>query len=42
MVLARIITFVNAADLSIIPVKWLTKVFVSGDVLSFLLQAAGT
>ncbi|PYI17349.1 RTA1-domain-containing protein [Aspergillus japonicus CBS 114.51] len=41
MVLARIITFVNAADLSVIPVKWLTKVFVSGDILSFLLQAAG-
>lgn len=41
MVLGRIITFLNAPHLSVVPVKWMTKIFVSGDVLSFILQGAG-
>ncbi|RAK96844.1 RTA1 domain-containing protein [Aspergillus ibericus CBS 121593] len=41
MVLGRIITFLHAQHLSVIPVQWMTKIFVSGDILSFLLQGAG-
>jgi hypothetical protein len=41
MVLGRIISFLHGEHLSYIPVKWMTKVFVAGDVLSFILQAAG-
>ncbi|KAM0199394.1 hypothetical protein ACHAPA_009694 [Fusarium lateritium] len=41
MVLGRIIRLLDAGDLSIIRPKWLTKVFVTGDVLSFLAQSAG-
>ncbi|GLI74920.1 hypothetical protein PoHVEF18_003169 [Penicillium ochrochloron] len=41
MVLGRIISFLHGEHLSYIPVKWMTKVFVAGDILSFILQAAG-
>ncbi|KAL4812459.1 RTA1 like protein [Aspergillus spinulosporus] len=41
MILARIIIFVKAQHHSLVPVNWLTKVFVSGDILSFVLQGAG-
>lgn len=41
MVLGRIITFLHAQHLSVVPVQYMTKVFVSGDLLSFILQAAG-
>ncbi|KAI2766214.1 hypothetical protein DTO012A8_8563 [Penicillium roqueforti] len=43
MVLGRIITAVKGERHSLIPVRWLTKLFVTGDVLSFLIQggAAG-
>ncbi|KAF5663236.1 RTA1 domain-containing protein [Fusarium heterosporum] len=41
MVLGRIIRLVEAEELSIIGPKWLTKIFVTGDVLSFLAQSAG-
>lgn len=41
MVLGRIISFLKAEHLSYVPVKWMTKIFVAGDVLSFILQAAG-
>jgi hypothetical protein len=41
MVLGRTIVLLRAEHHSIIPVKWLTKVFVGGDVLSFLTQSAG-
>ncbi|EEQ39122.1 hypothetical protein CLUG_03250 [Clavispora lusitaniae ATCC 42720] len=41
MTLARIIVQLNAQHQSVVPVKYLTKIFVCGDVLSFLLQAAG-
>lgn len=41
MILGRLIQTLRAEHLSLIPVRWLTKAFVMGDVLSFTLQAAG-
>ncbi len=41
MILGRLICALHAERISIIPVKWMTKIFVVGDVLSFLLQAGG-
>ncbi|RGP66872.1 rta1 domain-containing [Fusarium longipes] len=41
MVLGRLIRLLDADHLTIISPKWLTKVFVTGDVLSFLAQSAG-
>ncbi|RKL16581.1 hypothetical protein BFJ68_g5196 [Fusarium oxysporum] len=40
MVLGRLIRLLDAGDLSIISPRWLTKVFVAGDVMSFLAQSA--
>jgi hypothetical protein len=42
MTLGRIIEMLDAEHSSIIKLKWLTKIFVAGDVLSFLMQASGT
>lgn len=41
MELGRIILLTDAEKHSIIPKKWLTKIFVCGDVISFCMQAAG-
>ncbi|KAI4727165.1 RTA1-domain-containing protein [Aureobasidium sp. EXF-10728] len=41
MVLGRIIRLLGAEEYSIIRTKWLTKVFVIGDVFSFLVQSSG-
>ncbi|KAF8245379.1 RTA1-domain-containing protein [Wilcoxina mikolae CBS 423.85] len=41
MILGRIIHLVDAEHHSPIPIKWLTKTFVTGDVLSFLMQSGG-
>ncbi|KAJ6093988.1 hypothetical protein N7467_002833 [Penicillium canescens] len=41
MALGRTVTYLHAEDLSLVPVKWMTKIFVTGDVFSFLLQCAG-
>ncbi|KAL4926193.1 RTA1 domain-containing protein [Aspergillus undulatus] len=41
MTLGRLIVKLRAESLSLIPVKYLTKVFVVGDVISFLLQCGG-
>ncbi|CEO59249.1 hypothetical protein PMG11_03931 [Penicillium brasilianum] len=41
MVLGRTVTYLNAENLSLVRVRWMTKIFVSGDIFSFLLQAAG-
>ncbi|KAL4948349.1 RTA1 like protein-domain-containing protein [Aspergillus filifer] len=41
MVLGRLIVFLQAQKLSLIRVTWLTKIFVAGDVVAFLMQAAG-
>ena len=41
MTLGRIIGDLRCDNLSIIPLRWLTKIFVMGDVASFLLQGSG-
>lgn len=41
MILGRLIRTLNAGHLALIPVKWVTKIFVTGDVISFSLQAGG-
>ncbi|KAH7184581.1 RTA1 like protein-domain-containing protein [Fusarium flagelliforme] len=41
MELGRIIIMVEGESRSLIPLKWLTKIFVIGDVLSFFLQGGG-
>lgn len=41
MVLGRLIALLEAGHLSMIRPNWLTKVFVAGDVLSFLAQSGG-
>ncbi|KAF4760776.1 hypothetical protein N7455_001065 [Penicillium solitum] len=41
MLLGRIILVLHAEPHSILKKKWLTKIFVTGDVMSFLLQGAG-
>ncbi|GME48514.1 rta-like protein [Neofusicoccum parvum] len=41
MVLGRIIILTRGQELSLVRVTWLTKIFVTGDVLSFLIQGAG-
>ncbi|KAG4430715.1 hypothetical protein IFR05_013803 [Cadophora sp. M221] len=41
MILGRLIVLVDGEAHSPIRVKWLTKIFVGGDVLSFLAQSAG-
>jgi RTA1 like protein len=41
MELGRIITMLHAEKTSVVPTRWLTRTFVMGDVLSFLMQASG-
>ena len=41
MTLGRVIVALNCQQLSIVPVRFLTKIFVVGDVISFLLQCGG-
>ncbi len=41
MILGRIIRLVNGESHSPVRRTWLTKLFVAGDVLSFLTQSAG-
>lgn len=41
MILGRLIRTVRAEHLSLIPVLWLTRVFVIGDIFAFTLQAGG-
>lgn len=41
MLLGRIILVLQAESHAILRKKWLTKIFVTGDILSFLLQGAG-
>ncbi|KAK4979694.1 hypothetical protein LTR66_006412 [Elasticomyces elasticus] len=41
MVLGRIIRFLDGERYSMIRVQWLTKIFVTGDVFSFFVQAGG-
>ncbi|OQE36947.1 hypothetical protein PENCOP_c011G05664 [Penicillium coprophilum] len=41
MTLGRLIVHLDAESLSLVPVRWLTAIFVTGDVIAFLMQAAG-
>ena len=41
IVLGRVILLVDGERYSLIRQKWLTKIFVTGDVISFLVQAGG-
>lgn len=41
MILGRLITTIEADHHSMIRPTWLTKIFVAGDVLSFLMQSTG-
>ncbi|ETN41569.1 uncharacterized protein HMPREF1541_03505 [Cyphellophora europaea CBS 101466] len=41
MILGRLIRMVEGERYSMVRVKWLTKIFVSGDVLCFLMQSTG-
>jgi hypothetical protein len=41
MILGRLIRALHAENLSLVPVKWLTKIFVAGDVVAFGLQGSG-
>lgn len=41
MILGRLIRSMSATSLSIVPVRWLTKIFVCGDIASFVVQASG-
>lgn len=41
MTLGRIIRMVHAEQYAVIRLSWMTKIFVTGDVLSFLMQASG-
>ncbi|KAH8747737.1 RTA1 like protein-domain-containing protein [Diaporthe sp. PMI_573] len=41
MVLGRLLQSLRAKHLSFIPVKWMTKTFVIGDIVSFTLQVGG-
>lgn len=41
MVLGRLMIHLDAQKLSMVRVSWMTKIFVTGDVVSFLMQCAG-
>lgn len=41
MILGRLIRAINGDSHSLIPSKWMTKVFVGGDILCFVVQGAG-
>lgn len=42
MILGRIILLTEGEKYALIKRRWLTKLFVSGDVLSLLMQSSGT
>src|SRR3569833_2571152 len=41
MILGRIIRLVDGAKHSLVPLRWLTKLFVTSDVISFFMQGGG-
>ncbi|KAJ5644244.1 uncharacterized protein N7484_006751 [Penicillium longicatenatum] len=41
MVLGRLIVHLRAESYSMVPLKWMTGIFVTGDVIAFVMQAAG-
>lgn len=42
MVLGRIIMSVDGESCSLIKIRWLTKIFVTSDAVTFIVQLAGT
>lgn len=42
IVLGRIVTYLHAEHFSLVSVKWMTGIFVTGDIIAFVMQAAGT
>lgn len=41
MILARLIRLLGAEEYALVRTTWMTKIFVTGDVISFLAQGAG-
>jgi hypothetical protein len=41
MTLGRLIRFLDAESLSIVSTRWITAIFLVGDVVAFVMQAAG-
>ncbi|RAL08726.1 RTA1 domain-containing protein [Aspergillus homomorphus CBS 101889] len=41
MTLGRLVFYLDKESLSIVPTRWLTVIFVAGDIISFLIQGAG-
>jgi hypothetical protein len=41
MELGRIIRLTNGTSYAVVRINWLTKIFVTGDVISFFMQGAG-
>ena len=41
MILGRIIRQANGEHFAIVPVRWLTVIFVTGDIFAFIVQASG-
>ena len=41
MTLGRVVVQLDAEDKSIVPVRFLTRIIVVGDVISFLMQCGG-
>lgn len=41
MILGRLIRTLKAGHLSLVPIDWVTRIFVTGDVIAFSLQAGG-
>src|SRR5690606_21569267 len=41
MILARLVRHLGAEEYALVRTKWMTKIFVTGDVLSFFAQGAG-
>lgn len=41
MILARLIRLLGAEAYALVRTTWMTKIFVTGDVISFLAQGAG-
>ncbi|KAH8426782.1 RTA1 domain-containing protein [Aspergillus melleus] len=41
MTLGRLIRYLDAESISVVPTKWLTGIFLTGDIVAFVMQAAG-
>lgn len=41
MTLGRLIGYLDAESLSIVSTRWITAIFLVGDIVAFVMQAAG-